>query len=59
MFLNLFFALSPFLLWKQSDLQFSVYDSCYLSEYVADIIMLKILPVGAVRWATRHGVRGG
>jgi len=33
-------ALFFFLVWKQFNLMFSVYNSCYLSEYSAVIIML-------------------
>jgi len=45
-----------FLVWEQSILRFSVYNSCYLFEYSADIIMLQLLPAVTVHWAPRHGL---
>jgi len=40
MFLNVLLHYNLFSVWKQSNLRFSVYNSCYLFEYSADIIML-------------------
>jgi len=59
MFLNLLLPYNIFLVWKQSSLRFSVYNSCYLFEYSADIIMVSLLPDATVHWAPRHGVRRG
>ena len=40
MFLNLLLPYNLFLVWEQSNLRLSVYKSCYVFEYSADIIML-------------------
>jgi len=39
MFIGLLLSYNLFLVWKQFNLRFSVYNSCYLFEYSADIIM--------------------
>jgi len=40
MFINLSLPYNLFLVWKQFNVWFSVYNSCYLFEYSADMIML-------------------
>jgi len=40
MYIDLLLPYKLFLVWKQFNLRFSVYNSCYMFEYSADIIML-------------------
>jgi len=39
MFLNLLLPYNIFLVWKQSNLRLSVYNSSYLFEYSADMVI--------------------